>query len=49
MEPPAAPVDHREFVAEGASAAQLAELAGELDAHLKQIERRLGVVVAQRG
>ncbi len=46
---PAPPAEHREFIAEGASAAQLAELAGELDAHLKQLERRLGVVISQRG
>ncbi|WP_308387498.1 PhoH family protein [Acidithiobacillus sp. AMEEHan] len=46
---PGTSAEHREFIAEGASAAQLAALAGELDAHLKQVERRLGVVISQRG
>ncbi|WP_348550060.1 PhoH family protein [Acidithiobacillus sp.] len=51
MEPPSAlaQTEHAEFIAENASAPQLAELGGELDAHLKQIERRLGVVISQRG
>ncbi len=40
---------HGEFVADGASASMLAELSGELDSHIKQIESRLGVVILPRG
>ncbi len=40
---------HAEFVAEGATAGQLAEVSGELDAHLKLVETRLGVVIFPRG
>ncbi|MHB0888201.1 PhoH family protein [Acidithiobacillus sp.] len=40
---------HGEFVADGASASMLAELSGELDNHIKQIESRLGVVILPRG
>ncbi len=51
LEPPPLPDSpvHAEFVAEGATSAQLAEIAGELDTHLKQVETRLGVVILPRG
>jgi phosphate starvation-inducible PhoH-like protein len=46
---PDSPTEHREFVATGATSSELAALAGELDIHLKQIERGLGVVISPRG
>ncbi|MCE5394360.1 MAG: PhoH family protein [Acidithiobacillus sp.] len=45
----AAQTHSEEFLAEACTSAQLASLAGELDSHLKQIERRLGVVIFPRG
>ena len=41
--------DKREFVLEPDSAEKLANLAGPFDAHLRQIELRLGVEIANRG
>ncbi|GAB2522452.1 PhoH family protein [Lysobacter humi (ex Lee et al. 2017)] len=40
---------HREFVLEPADPARLANLAGPFDAHLRMIELRLGVEIANRG
>ena len=41
--------DKREFVLEPSNPEQLANLAGPFDAHLRQIELRLGVEIANRG
>src|SRR5690606_29052851 len=41
--------DKREFTLEPDNAEQLANLAGPFDAHLRQIELRLGVEIANRG
>ncbi|MGK9450589.1 PhoH family protein [Acidithiobacillus caldus] len=38
-----------EFIADLATSTQLAEMAGQLDSHLKQIEAQLGVIVLPRG
>ena len=40
---------HRDFTLEPADGERLANLAGPLDAHLRQIELRLGVQIANRG
>ena len=42
-------VAHRDFALEPADGERLANLAGPLDAHLRQIELRLGVEIANRG
>ena len=41
--------DKSEFVLEPGNTEQLANLAGPFDAHLRQIELRLGVEIANRG
>jgi phosphate starvation-inducible PhoH-like protein len=40
---------HHDFALEPADGARLANLAGPFDEHLRQIELRLGVEIANRG
>ena len=43
------PIVHHDFTLEPADSARLANLAGPFDGHLRQIELRLGVEIANRG
>ena len=42
-------LDHREFTLEPADGERLANLSGPFDEHLRQVELRLGVEIANRG